>query len=177
MPQDTGKSERPPADTPWADLSMRISKACLWVSGTGLVLMTLIILWQVFSRYVLNASPPWSEQLALYLLVWIVFLAAAAGIRERFHIRIEAAQEALSEHHRRTVVLISHVITALIGLFLFVYGSQLVARLWDYAIPTLGLPRGSAFLPLPLTGLLAVAFSAEHIHALLTGREVKPLWR
>ncbi|MEE4213051.1 MAG: TRAP transporter small permease subunit, partial [Parvularcula sp.] len=73
--------------------SALLSRGLLFASGGGVVAITLIILWQVFARYVLNASPSWSEQLALYILVWAVLLAAAAGVREGFHIRITAAQD------------------------------------------------------------------------------------
>ena len=51
------------------------------VAAVGLVLMTLIIGWQVFGRYVLNSSPSWSEQASLALMIWYVSLAAAAGVR------------------------------------------------------------------------------------------------
>ena len=75
---------------PAARASRLASLACLWLAGIGLCMITLIILYQVFMRYVLSASPAWSEQLALYVLVWTVLVAAAAGVREQFHIRIQA---------------------------------------------------------------------------------------
>ncbi|MEM9840908.1 MAG: TRAP transporter small permease [Pseudomonadota bacterium] len=167
-----------PSARSWiAALSRSLSLALLWFAGCGLVVITLIVLWQVFARYVLNASPSWSEQLALFILVWSVIAGAAAGVREGFHIRITAAQDALAGKGRTVARIVAHGITALIGLFLAVYGTSLVASLWSYSIPTLGLPRGSAFLPLPLAGVTIVFFSGEHIGALLSGKEVTPLWR
>jgi TRAP-type C4-dicarboxylate transport system permease small subunit len=160
-----------------ARLSRLTSLALLWASGAGLVVITLIILWQVFARYVLNASPSWSEQLALYVLVWIVLLAAAAGVREGFHIRITAAQDALPGAARRIALIASHGVTGLIGAFLAAYGTMLVARLWGYDIPAIGLPRGSAFLPLPVAGALISLFSVEHIVAIRRGEKVPPAWR
>lgn len=160
-----------------ARASQFASRACLGLAGGGLVLITLIILWQVFARYVLNASPSWSEQLALYVLVWTVLLAAAAGVREGFHIRITALQNAAPEPTRTALLIAAHIIVAGVGVFLGWYGLELVAALWAYPIPTLGLPRGSAFLPLPIAGVLIGAFSVEHIAALLHHRVVEPTWR
>ncbi|WP_221400983.1 TRAP transporter small permease [Parvularcula dongshanensis] len=160
-----------------ARASRLASLGCLWLSGVGLCVITLIILYQVFMRYVLSASPSWSEQAALYILVWTVLIAAAAGVREQFHIRIQAAQDALSPKRRRVAIIAAHAVTGLIGVFLAVYGTQLVTALWAYDIPTLGLPRGSAFLPLPLGGFLIAAFSAEHVLAIRKGLEVEPVWR
>ena len=161
---------------PLADWSLRISRACLWLAGTGLVLMSLIILWQVFARYVLNASPAWSEQLALYLLVWTVLLAAAAGVREQYHIRITALERSVSEAPRRRMQLATHGVVAIMGVCLCVFGSELVVALWGYPIPTLGLPRGSAFACMPLAGILFIAFSVEHCVAIFQRRQVRPAW-
>ena len=159
-----------------ASWSRRVSLACLWLAGTGLVLMSLIILWQVFARYVLNASPAWSEQLALYLLVWTVLLAAAASVREQYHIRITALEQRVAEAPRRGMRLATHAVTAVMGICLVVFGSELVVALWAYPIPTLGLPRGSAFACMPLAGILFVAYSLEHSLALLKRRRVRPAW-
>ena len=52
------------------------------VASVGLVIMTLVITWQVFGRYVLNASPPWSESLALITMLYFVLLAAAVGAEQ-----------------------------------------------------------------------------------------------
>ncbi|RYE62045.1 MAG: TRAP transporter small permease subunit, partial [Rhizobiaceae bacterium] len=60
-------------------LSM-ISRSSLWIAGIGMVSMTLIVGWQVFSRYILNDSPSWSEPLSLYLMSWFIMLGAAVGV-------------------------------------------------------------------------------------------------
>lgn len=70
------------------DKVARGGSALLWLSSAGLVIMTALLCWQVFARYVLDASPAWTEQAVLILMVWIVFLGSAQGIRDGFHIRI-----------------------------------------------------------------------------------------
>lgn len=167
----------PETSGPFAGLSRLASRCCLWLSGFGLIAITLIILWQVFARYVLNASPSWSEQSALYILVWTILFAAAAGVREEFHIRITAVQNALSPRPRKLAVIVTHLVTGAIGFYLIVYGATLVSALWAYDIPTLGLPRGSAFLPIPIAGFFIVFFSLEHVAALVGGKKVSPQWR
>lgn len=173
---DPAEQIRPVTSGPLARASAAASRLCLWGAGAGLVALTAIILWQVFTRYVLNDSPAWSEQLALYVLVWTVLLGAAAGVREGFHIRITAVQNSLSPARRRMALIASNAVTALIGAVLAVEGARVVAALWGYAIPTLGLPRGSALLPLPVAGGLTVLFSVEHILAERRGLSVAPVW-
>ena len=85
------------------EFSGKISLLSKWVASIGLLLMTAIIVVQVFSRYVLNDSPVWAEQAALLLMIWYVFIAAAAGVREGFHIRIAVIAESLPEVLQRWV--------------------------------------------------------------------------
>jgi TRAP-type C4-dicarboxylate transport system permease small subunit len=139
------------------------SAALLHAGAAGLVVMTAIIGWQVFGRFVLNSSPSWAEQAALTLMIWYVFFAAAAGVREGFHIRILAFQTALPDRPRRIVRLVAHLVVGACGLAMALWGGELVARTWSHVIPTLGLPRGVAYLPLPLSGLLIAVFTLELI--------------
>ena len=57
-----------------------------YITLVFLALMTIIITWQVFSRYVLNETPSWSEETALILMVWVGFLRNRSRIsRETAH--------------------------------------------------------------------------------------------
>lgn len=139
--------------------------------AAGLILMTAIIGWQVFGRFVLNSSPSWAEQAALVLMIWYVFFAAAAGVRLGFHIRILALQTALKPRARRAVRFAAHLVVGACGLALAIWGTELVARTWSHVIPTLGLPRGVAYLPLPLSGALMTFFTVELILEDAAGEE------
>ena len=131
--------------------------------AAGLILMTAIIGWQVFGRFVLNSSPSWAEQAALVLMIWYVFFAAAAGVRLGFHIRILALQSALKPRGQRALRLLAHLVVGACGVALAIWGTELVLRTWSHVIPTLGLPRGVAYLPLPLSGALMAFFTVELI--------------
>lgn len=143
----------------------KLAGLLVWLSAFGLVLMTVIIGWQVFGRFVLNSSPSWSEQAALFLMVWYVPLAAASGVREGFHIRIAVLQAWLKPENRRRVRILSSLVVALCGLAMLAGGALLVGKTWSHTIPSLGIPRGLAYLGLPLSGALIALFSLEAILA------------
>jgi TRAP-type C4-dicarboxylate transport system permease small subunit len=157
-------------------LSAFASAAVRWFAGIGLMLMTAIIAWQVFARYVLNASPAWGEQAALLLMIWYVMFAAAAGVREGFHIRITVFADSLSDQPRRVINLLAHTVVGLFGLAMVWWGIDLVRETWEHVIPTLGLSRGFAYIPIPAAGALIFGFALEHVIADLRGREVSKLW-
>lgn len=159
-----------------ATLSRRISLAARWFAGAGLVLMTLIISWQVFARYVLNASPAWAEQAALLLMIWYVMFAAAAGVREGFHIRIAVLADSLAEGPRRALHLLSHAVVGAFGVAMAVFGVEIARETWQHVIPTLGVSRGFAYLPMAISGVLIAGFALEHIAADLRARKVDESW-
>ena len=157
-------------------LSRWFSLASLWLSACGLVGMTLIIGWQVFARYVLSAAPSWTEQGALFLMLWFILFAAAAGIREGFHIRVSILRDSVGESGAKSLSLLSHFIVLIFGVFMVIGSTQLVIATWQHTIPTLGLPRGSAYIPIAGAGLLIAFFSIEHLISEITGKKIKPLW-
>jgi TRAP-type C4-dicarboxylate transport system permease small subunit len=161
----------------WIDrVSRSLSKAVLVVSGTGLVALVCLLGWQVFARYVLGSSPPWSEQAALVVMIGFIALAASAGVREGFHIGMTMAVDALPAQGQKIATALSFGVVAAFGLALGIYGGELVMQTWAHKIPSLGLPRGAAYLPLAISGWLTTFFALEQALGALTGRKVEPIW-
>lgn len=148
---------------PLARLTRKAANILMIISALGLLAMTFIIGWQVFGRFVLNSSPSWSEQTALTLMIWFVFLAGAAGVREGFHIRIIAVERSLTKSRQKRLRIVSNIVVGFCGLAMLWWGGELVIRTWSHTIPSLGLPRGMAYLGIPISGALIALFSLERI--------------
>jgi TRAP-type C4-dicarboxylate transport system permease small subunit len=58
--------------------------------------MVLIGLFQVFSRFVLNAPPSWSEEIQIFGHIWLVFLAIPIAYRRGAHFTVEAIRRQYS---------------------------------------------------------------------------------
>lgn len=145
----------------------RLADILAKIGAVGLLLMTLVVGWQVFGRFVLESSPSWSEQTALVLMIWYVFLAAGAGVWERFHIRIEILEQRFDQATRRRLRIAIHALIAMLGLVLLVFGAQMVWLVRDHVIPSLGVSRAFAYIPIPLTGALIALFSIGRIRVRL----------
>ena len=143
-------------------MANRVSRWLIGFGSFGLMAMTAIIAWQVFGRFVLNSSPSWTEQASLILMIWYVMFAAAAGVHEGFHIRIAILEEKLGERARPILRLVA-VIVGLLGLVLMVYGAQLCWLVRDNVVPSLGVSRAVAYIPLPISGLLMALFALPQI--------------
>jgi TRAP-type C4-dicarboxylate transport system permease small subunit len=161
---------------PLSAASGKVSLFAKWFAGMGLLVMTAIISAQVFARYVLNDSPAWAEQAALLLMIWYVFIAAAAGVREGFHIRIAVFADSLPTKLRHVVLVIGHIIVVAFGIAMAYFGVELAHATWQHAIPTLGISRGYAYIPIAISGVLITGFAIEQAIAELRSTEVKKLW-
>lgn len=147
-------------------MAATISRWLIGFGSAGLVAMTAIIGWQVFGRFILASSPSWTEQASLILMIWYVMLASAAGVYEGFHIRIALIEERLGAS-ARPIVRIAAIVVALIGLVLLVYGAQMCWLVRGNVVPSLGISRAIAYIPLPVAGLLMTVFAIPQI---LSGR-------
>jgi len=156
--------------------SSKVSLFAKWFAGIGLLIMTAIIAAQVFARYVLNDSPAWAEQAALLLMIWYVFIAAAAGVREGFHIRIAVFADSLPQKIRHVVLVIGHAVVVAFGIAMAYFGVELSIATWQHVIPTLGISRGYAYIPIAISGVLITGFAIEQLIAELRSTEVKKLW-
>jgi TRAP-type C4-dicarboxylate transport system permease small subunit len=145
------------------------SHIALWVSGAGLVAMTAAIAYQVFGRFVLNDTPSWTEPVSLLLMLYFILLAAAVGVRERFHLGLDLFRQIAPEPVRRAFDAVTHVVVGGFGIAMAWYGAGLARSTWAAPMPVLGLPEGLSYLPISLAGGLIALFSLEHLLLLAAG--------
>ncbi|NKL04568.1 TRAP transporter small permease [Rhizobium leguminosarum] len=158
--------------TPVVNALTRLSNAALWLAGTGLVLMTVFVAWQVFCRYVLNDSPSWTEPGSVMLMSWFIFLGAAVGIRENNHLGFDVLLYVLPKSGKRVLRMISDVVILAFGAGMVWYGGALISLTWNTTLPSLGISGAFDYLPLAGGGVLAVIFSLERIVLRLAGEPI-----
>ena len=96
--------------------------AALWLAGIGLVAMTVMVAWQVFCRYVLNDSPSWTEPGAVMLMSWFIFLGAAVGVRENYHLGFDVLLYVLPKGGKKWLRMISDLVAFAFGIGMVWYG-------------------------------------------------------
>ncbi len=140
-----------------------IARAALWTAGTGLVLMTVFIAAQVFWRYMLNDSLAWSEPASVMIMGWFIFLGAAVGIREGYHLSFDILLYVVPERAKLWLHTLSDIVVAAFGGGMIWYGSSLAFKTAGNVLPGLGISGAFDFIPIVAGGLLVVLFSLERI--------------
>ena len=148
-----------------------ISRLCMLLAGTALVVMTAIFAWLVFGRYVLNDTPTWVEQVSLLLVMVIAFLGAAVGVHQDTHLSVVVFRNLVPSALRTAFVVISDVLMATFGAMMFWYGIELTMFKWKTLIPLIQVSEGFRSLPLVICGALVFLFSVGHLVRLLLGRD------
>lgn len=122
--------------------------------------MALIVATQVFSRYALNHSLFWSEELARYMLVWLTFLGASTAYKRNLHPGVDVLVTRLPLPVQKAISILIHLIS--LGLFsvMVIYGLQFAYFVRAQISPALYLPKWTVFSIIPLTGTVLI------IHAL-----------
>jgi TRAP-type C4-dicarboxylate transport system permease small subunit len=154
-----------------------INRAALWISGVGLILMTVFVGWQVFGRYVLNQSPSWTEPASLLLMSWFILLGSAVGVREGNHLGFEIGLHYAPQGLRRLMLGITEVLVIAFGAAMSWYGTELAVETWSADMPGLPIPQGFDYVPLAVGGALIALFSLEKFVRLISLGEDVPLVR
>lgn len=150
----------------------RVNTAALYLAGIGLVVMTIIVAWQVFCRYVLNDSPSWTEPGAVMLMSWFIFLGAAVGVRENNHMGFDVLLYVLPPAAKKWLRMISDFVILAFGIGMVWYGSGLINLTWNTTLPALGISGGWDYVPVVAGGLLVILFSLERIVLRLGGAPI-----
>jgi TRAP-type C4-dicarboxylate transport system permease small subunit len=138
--------------------------ACVFVAGTALVLISAVIPWAVFTRYVLNSAASWPEPTAILLTIVLTFIGAAACYRGRLHMNVSFFVHMLPSRLRALAELIAELLVAVMAVFMMVYGTKLVAVTWYNTIPDFpSLSVGVTYSPIPIGGAVLLLFVIERL--------------
>ncbi|MEN9539105.1 MAG: hypothetical protein RLZZ126_1340 [Pseudomonadota bacterium] len=137
---------------------------CIWVSGLSIVVMSLIIPWGIFTRYVLGSGSQWPEPISILLMVTFTFLGAAAGYRAGAHIAVAMVTDRLPAGLRAHLASAMTVLMGLVSGFMLWYGVKLCIALWGQSISEIpSIPVGATYLPVPVGGFVTLMFVIEHL--------------
>lgn len=140
------------------DRVLRVGKAVAWVA---LAVMVVVILIQIFFRYLLNNALPWPDEAARFLMLWMTGLIAPLAYRHGGFVAIEMVPQALSGAA-------SHVLTAAIHVTALCVIAIAIGYGWDHTMGFGGnFDSSSLKIPLDLIGLESVRVKLRYMYGAL----------
>lgn len=148
----------------------KLVRALEWFTIALFAALVLDVLWGVISRYVPGIRPSdWTEELAVYLLVWVSLLGAALTYRIYGHLGVDYFVVKLDVSAQRWVAIIVEVAALLFAGFALCYGGWrlVIDNLHAHQLtPVLQWKTGYLYCAVPLSGLFICAFAIEHLWSL-----------
>lgn len=128
-----------------------------WALIALMAAMAVLVFANVVSRYLLNTSIIWVEELTRYMMVWVGFLGAGLVLRLGAHIAIDTLQDLLPARAAQIlraaiVVLLALTFTAMTWL-----GVRYAAFAWDQETPVMNWSTGAVYLAIPIGSALLLA--------------------
>ena len=136
---------------------------CVFIAGGALVIMSTIIAWGVFTRYVLGSGSFWPEPISIFLAIQLTFYGAAACYRAGAHISLKMFVDLLPTRLKQWQHHFVDLLMAIICLFMVTFGASLVKTTYFQAYPEFQYIRvGVAYSAIPIAGLITLLFVIEN---------------
>jgi TRAP-type C4-dicarboxylate transport system permease small subunit len=131
-----------------------------------MAVMVTAVSWQVFSRYILQSSSSFTEEIARYLLIWIGILGAAFIAGQQQHLSIDILAPKLSPKNRIKLRMGINVVIILFCLLVLVIGGSNLVYL-NYLLgqtsAALNIPLGAVYTVIPISGVLVIIYKINEI--------------
>ncbi len=126
------------------------------VSSCALAAMVIIIILQVFQRYILQNSLDWPEELARYLFVFAIYIGSSFAAAERRHLEVTIVRTVFGLKIGHFFTMLANIITVIFCCIMFFWGISMVLFVADsnQVAPALQFPMWIAYSCIPLGFLL-----------------------
>lgn len=139
------------------------------------VTMFIVVLIQVFFRFVLHNALSWTEEVARYLMIWMICVGISAGVKSRAHIGIEAIVDRLPKKVSRVMAFVIDIVVLLIYICTAVFSVQMVISTYEsqQLTPSTRIPMYWIYMALPLGFILSSFRQVLHVLSFLFERKAE----
>jgi len=140
-----------------------------------LAAILIVVILQVFFRYVARVVVPWTEESARYMCIWMVFMGAVAAIAKEAHIRVTFIIDRIPKKIRDVFVLFSYAAVFFFNLIIFFGSIDLIRLNWAQQAVTFPVSVGVLYLAITVSSFFVMLFLAvlayRKIHTIIYGSD------
>lgn len=143
-------------------------------SCIAMMIMLITIFSQVVSRYGFNYTPEWSEEVARYLFVYVVFLGSALIMGESGHLAVEFLPNRYKgKPFGKFLSILSLVCGYLFVLILLVQGAKMTEVMTFQESPGLGISMSYIYAVIPVSSVLMLLYLFRDTLRIIKGQNVE----
>jgi len=125
------------------------------------VTFVVVILIQVFFRYVLKSPIEWYLEVVEISYMWALFMGISIAFKTGSHIQFIFLFNAVNPKLQRVVSFSCQLLSVVFFLFIVIYGFRFFSFSRNYMMPTIEISQQWKFLCVPLSGLIMLFHSLE----------------
>ena len=91
-----------------------------------LIIMSTVIFLQIVMRYIFNNSLTWSEEFAVFTMMWMTWVGSSYGVKKNIHLRVTVFVDMLPERYRTAAYIFIDVVWMLFSITMIVMGIRMV---------------------------------------------------
>jgi TRAP-type C4-dicarboxylate transport system permease small subunit len=137
----------------------RLADAVIVLAALALAALVVVQGWQVFARYVLNASPSWTEPVTMVLLTSAMSFGAAVGVHNDRHFAFTLLADIAPPALRRMLFVLTKLVIALLGAVLAAWSFALFRSGVDVRAAGAPFPETLPYAPVAIGGTLMMIFA------------------
>ena len=149
-------------------LHLTLAEGIVLVTYVAIVLLTSL---QVISRYVIGNSLPWTEELARYCFMWLIYVGMVLALNKGAHACVDILSSRCAGKVKALVQLAVHSIAVALFIVLLVQGLMLFAMVKGQASPAMRISMMIPYASLPFGSLLMIIEELFRIAAIIKGKE------
>ena len=148
------------------NIKNRLDTILKWLLVFIMGAMTINVLWQVFSRFILQNPSSITEELARYMLIWLGILGASYVAGQKMHLAIDLLSTKLKGKSKSYLEIVIQSIIFLFAFFVMVIGGFRLVQITlslNQISAALQIPLGYVYTVLPISGIIMMFYSVTFI--------------
>ncbi len=143
-------------------IKIKLDKILKWLLVFIMAAMTINVLWQVFSRFILQSPSSITEELARYMLIWLGILGASYVAGQKMHLAIDLLSTKLKGKNKSYLEIVIQLSIFLFAFFVMVVGGLRLVQITltlNQISAALQIPLGYVYTIIPISGIIMMFYS------------------
>ena len=153
-------------DKNWYKVVMKASNICNqiinFICVSLMTAQTLSIIIMVIGRYFFNKVPQWTEQFALFCMIWFAMFSIALAVRTDSHVKMEVVDNFVGPLGLLCFKLFGNLCTAAFGAVLVIYGMEITRLTMPTMLSAFRIPLGIQYFSAVAGGFFMIVNAAVY---------------
>ena len=141
-----------------------LDKMLEMLTAAAMAMLVIVVAWQVITRFILNNPSSWTEELAIYMMIWVGLLGAAVALNRKAHLGIDYFVGKLNTKFQLYIELLVYLCITTFAVLVLLVGGYNIVNFYlsePQMSPALGINVAYVYLAIPISGFFIAFYSTE----------------